>query len=112
MNNQTEQEFFEAFEIEGEWLNRFDWQNKTGKRAYVYPKITPEIILGLEEIIAKKSSGLTLNFDKNGMCWYLKDFGYETVLGSGIFYSRIDALLSLCIQLKDEIQNEVKELFQ
>ena len=97
-----------------------------------YPPITPEIVLKLEEILLntfqnfKYKTGIENNTYSNGIKGVIGCFcsnkipfkGNNYFLGradsyewAGIGDNRLDALLNLCIQLKDEIQDQVRELF-
>ena len=134
-----EQEFFEAFGIPKMGCSRDDnpctyksekWNKcknegmECQENEFNYPPITPEIVLGLEEIIIKnkKCCDLTIHFIKHGyganggylytFLGYLPTSKNDTqikIIASG--NTRKDALLKLCIQLKHELQSEVKELF-
>lgn len=135
MNNQTEQEFFNTFDIPRKSQCKHSSDCDKCKECFIglkYPPITPEIVLQLINIIVDKYNNI--GFQK----WYRgKKIGdkenskifYECLCGSEleIFDSRPvelyypkyaegetkqQALLKLCIQLKDEIQEQVKELFQ
>ena len=121
-------EFFEAFGIEPtiKWLgnnfssgkqwftyeirDKFGNINETKK---FYPPITPEIVLGLEEIIRQNNKiKLELIFGSEFV------YRYELIREYGSIHNRIshksrkDALLKLCIQLKHELQSEVQQLFR
>lgn len=124
-----EQEFFEAFEIEPK--RRF-FQCKKGIDYYEdcelvcnecseaiyqekYPPITPEIVLKLIKIIADKGYSFKVfeaeDMFNNGIKYVtnaITDIKHD-IYGRG---KAIDeAVISLCIQLKDEIQDQVRALF-
>lgn len=124
MNNQTEQEFFKCFGIEKKaYKRKYELNFKTVKMPILkYPKITPRIALRLEEIILDDKKHLystKLTYFKTPNQKYRCNFNSDKAVGFGTLAvfgyekkTKIEALLDLCIQLKDEIQNEVKELFQ
>lgn len=74
-------------------------------------QITPEIILKLEEIILKKEYDLIYDF--NPAIGYCLSTGRYSINFPSAYecITRIEALLEVCIQLKDEIQEEVKAVF-
>ena len=114
-----EKEFFEAFAIEKtgcktcvygskKWQ---DCKNEMGvacpEEKYTYPPITADIVLGLEEIIINKCYNLVLNKAEDDY-----PYQYETKdFFTDWYKTQEEALLSLCIGLKDEIQHEVRNLF-
>ena len=104
-----EQEFFEAFGIEPKIkYDEFNIDDEKVLMPYQEdPPITPKIVLGLEEIIIDKYYNLTLNKSNDDY-----PYQYETRdLFTDWCKTQKEALLSLCIGYKDEIQPEVKELF-
>src|SRR5574344_1773949 len=109
----TLQELFEEnnfwFDEYIEDINDFhDWEEK-------YPPITPEIVLELIKIIADKGYSFKVfeaeDMFNNGIKYItnaITDIKHD-IYGRG---KTIDqAVISLCIQLKDEIQDQVKALF-
>lgn len=125
-----EQEFFEAFGIEKQYkCDSSKTHNKGGqykglvcnsvcKECYFkvleYPHITPEIVLGLIKIIICKD--YTFNIWETDM--FTNNDKYIANASNSVrhdIYGRAntfnDTVLSLCIQLKHELQSEVKELF-
>lgn len=72
----------------------------------IYPPITPEIVLGLEEIIINKYDSTEV-FKNAYTIWFTGTEDALHVSGK----TRQDALLKLCIQLKDEIQDQVRGIF-
>lgn len=112
-----EQEFFEAFGIEPKCIteeigNILGFCNTAIK--YIYPPITPEIVLGLIKIIISKDyvfniweTNMFTNNDK-----YIANASNSVrhdIYGRSNTFN--DTILSLCIKLKDEIQDQVRELF-
>lgn len=87
-----------------------------------YPPITPEIVLELEDILIKHTFAY-INMEgrkiiENAPFGYIHKYGlYECHCGISSTHkigkgkTRIESLLNLCIQLKDEIQDPVKVLF-
>lgn len=148
-----EKEFFEAMEIKPTMLCQCSFKNlkdyryeyeygddncehsddfefsckdceKSIQNIPLYPPITSDIVLGLEEIIldkhkARYSVSFSYNWNYNGryytcsysanQCYCPYDSKFKT---SNPFNNKKDALLSLCVQLKDEISEEVKALFK
>jgi len=77
-----------------------------------YPPITPEIVLGLENILIDKYKDITISKNQGGWYHYTADIngkGLWEVSGSK---NRTEQLLSLSILLKDEISEEVLTLFR
>ena len=122
-----EQEFFEAFGIEKKEYKTcdaaetspfcpFDDADCDNCGLHVtyktdYPSITPEIVLGLIKIIIHKGLEFGLSYSELHNTYFAsKDDGNNSYL-SCQEYSLKDAILSLCINLKHELQSEVKELF-
>lgn len=129
-----EQEFFEAFGIEpircvteslltighkceqdyDDYVKRQKSKGLVNILEFIYPPITPEIERKLEEIIIKKYFSFGYAFDEKvkfkWCAFYAKDIKTDEVLCFG--KTRQEALLNLCIQLKDEIKEEVKECFR
>ena len=114
-----EQEFFEAYkirkirqcELRDECFMGFSHSCKEcdiyGQAYEVYPPITPEIVLGLEEIIF--SYGFKLYIDDNKTYVYYLKNQYEVN-----YYdkNRITALLKVLIDIEWDINhNLVRELF-
>ena len=108
----TDKEFFEAFGIKYELVILpeaiIDKNNGDFPRSKQYPPITAEIREKLEGVLLSKYSGISYS------SYGLKDKVYlkiedEPYCASG--KTRQDALLNLCIQLKSEIYNEVREVF-
>lgn len=129
--NKIEQKFFKAFKIEPEIIYEYNFNLSNNpkystrakyvvidlcKQGYkvesvkiikLYPTITPEIILRLEDIIINKYYNLILNKAEDDY-----PYQYETKdLFTDWCKTKEEALLSLCIGCKDEIQDQVKELF-
>lgn len=124
MNNQTEQEFFEAFEINKKFIdcaNSWCSTNNDGTKRKKpicynpklgdygnkkcltcnanimrYPKITPTVVLRLISICCR--------FHHDNECCYLICGDSEEKI--------IEGILKDCIEFKTEIQEQVKELFQ
>ena len=133
-----EQEFFEAFGID-KTVPACDINRKIGDdglcffkpcyqptktkniycefyRQYAYPPITPEIVLGLEDVLIKEYPSVQYSKDIDeeiGSCIELRacQFIRTPANNKAIGKTRKEALLRLCIQLKDEIQDQVKALF-
>ena len=114
-----EKEFFEAFSIKK--VRECELRNECflgfahtchecdiyGQAYEVYPPITPEIVLKLEEIIIDKYFNLILNKAKDDY-----PYQYETKdLFTDWCKTKKEALLSLCIGYKDEIEDQVRNLF-
>lgn len=108
--------------------------NHSCKENKGYPPITPEIVLKLEEVLFNiNCSGVHMSRclghhkSENGMTHCHFEWGYEAFDLGDYFESedktyndwhyesqnkdRTKALLSICIQLKDEIQEQVKAVF-
>ena len=108
-------DFFECFGIEPEMQEGREYDSEGNVCSWypVYPTITAEIVLKLEEIILNKGTGISyLNHDKGfefRFSYAYKNFEYMTKSSMG--KTRQEALLNLCIQLKDSIKDKVKELF-
>lgn len=112
-----EQEFFEAFGIEPVYyaINKEIVDHPLYiKDVDLYPPITSEIVLKLEEIF--------IDFDRIELVRINKIMNLKTmeetheyiyVLDENTFTAdnRKDALLLMCMELKDEIQEEVRGLF-
>src|SRR5574344_736895 len=88
---------------------------KSKKSIPYYPPITPEIVLKLIKVIADKGYSFKVfeaeDMFNNGIKYItnaITDIKHD-IYGRG---KTIDeAVISLCIQLKDEIQDQVKALF-
>lgn len=134
----TEQEFFEAFEIEAvryyyveypfyicktkqELINHIKQykgskvlcgKTKVKQVTYNYPPITPEILLKLIKIIIKQYRDFCirdyLGAEYKAMC----DNNWEDWEKEGKdCKTEEEAILSLCITIKDEIQDQVRGIF-
>lgn len=126
-----EQEFFEVFgiaKIKCDYTCKEDiiWDsannpnhdclNCDGKNTSYQP-ITAEIVLKLEEILSR-CGGIdyyeSFNFmgtKKSGYRYYKSNRNYRLNIKESTAESRADALCGILIQFKDEIQDQVKELF-
>lgn len=112
-----EKEFFEAFGISKVQRCSLDSNNCPFGFSHkcsecdvddmkVYPPITSDIVLGLEEMILNKLD--TIQYTKKGDNHYYVECN-EYVETYGTFgKTRKGSLLNLCIQLKSEIYEEVK----
>lgn len=88
-----------------------DWEEK-------YPSITPEIVLELEEIIINQNFDYWLQVthfrkEDNSLGYLLSLWEEEIMICNAYGNDRKEALLSLCLSydIKDEIQDQVKALF-
>ena len=129
-----EQEFFKAFGIPKMGCSRDDnpctyksekWNKcknegmECQENEFNYPPITPEIVLGLMKTIIKLRDNeqntllIIKNNKDNKYSWVLEENteDYNNFTTEEEYNSLEDCILSLCIQLKDEIQAQVKELF-
>ena len=131
-------EFFEMFEIEPEIEENYCISNYDDcpistqcccpenctkcdnyeKEHEVYPPITSDIVLGLEEIILDKFELNVLKqkdtFNNIQYSYYIHNYNSDELTDAYMEahrYSRKDTLLYICIQLKDEIQYQVRALF-
>jgi hypothetical protein len=141
-NEQIEQEFFEAFGIEPtcerscldcpdfetskngiEWANRPCPNNCEFLSERNYPPITPEIVLGLMQIILeyidKKNEEhvyhyfLTKYKVGNKYAFGMQHSENDEIIGEYPEYGKTneEAMLSLCLKLKDEIKEDIKKIF-
>lgn len=86
----------------------------------IYPPITPEIVLGLLEIISKceaiDSTELVyhpLDEKYSLLATFITEFSNEKPVKELTFDETLNGLvIKMCIQLKDEIQTEVQKLFK
>ena len=80
---------------------------KTIPREVVYPRITPEIILKLDDLVFNQDYGLVIDED----CYCYFD---NTTCDRQAFWgdTKAEALLKLCTKLAPEIKEEVQKLFK
>ena len=118
-----EEEFFEAFGIEEVrecelrdecflgFAHTCDKCDIYGQAYEVYPPITSDIVLELENIL-RKNGGFWLDVTTNTECW---QYSSKRPKKSGLWFdNKKDALLNICIQLKDNnnIKQDVRNLFK
>jgi hypothetical protein len=106
-------EFFEAFKIEARYTgNEYSWFEKA------YPEITSDIILELEDIVNEHYNILIIEKFSNSTRITAHPAPDEN-LGADEAYFRVtaigdtkkDALLGLCVKLKEDIKDKVREMF-
>jgi len=113
--DKIEKEFFEAFGTELKEPCKYSYSCGHAKpccpRKKCLPPITADTVLRLEEIILDK-------YVDSLILTKIKDRTFEYRIGYSNQWSNIvqddtrkNTLLKLCIELKDEIYNEVRNLF-
>jgi hypothetical protein len=103
-----EEQFFEAMGIEADNSETAYFTGRLG----AYPTITDTIVLRLEDVICYKYGIFKKGYSQVGHGGTYK-FGYSLPDKHLSCYgdTRLEALLRLCIQLKDEIREEVQDIF-
>jgi len=109
MTTKLEQEFFEAMGIVKLEPCKYGFGCGHAKpccpREKTYPTITDTIVLRLIKILLKLSNEFHIDISKN-------EYGCNTGFVGGYYEDTFEhSILSLCIQLKDEIRKEVQKLF-
>ena len=85
---------------------------KTVKKI-IYPPIISDIVLGLEDIVMFKYGGISIRTNKEYYAYASTNINKKILEVKGVTCdNRKEALLQLCIQLKDKISEEVKALFK
>lgn len=117
-----EQEFFEAFRIEPEMHEGRDYDSDGNICSWYpeYPSITPEIVLGLVNIIIRyfMTDAVTFAFNENKQEYgvgieFITEFAYEKPdIKTAYGKTFEECVLNLCIKIQSEIQNEVRKLFE